>query len=92
MDDGLISVPTEVEAIQLISEARQLCSAGKLRIHKFVSNSEQVLASLQDVALGEPQIERALDVKWCVASDQFQFRVVVNERPLSRRGVFSSRQ
>ena len=42
-----------------------------------------------DLALGEPQIERALCVKWCVTSNQFSFRVVVNERPLSRRGVLS---
>lgn len=41
----------------------------------------------QDITLGEPQIERTLGVKWCVTSDQFQFRVVVSEGPLSRRGV-----
>ncbi|KAJ8342594.1 hypothetical protein SKAU_G00325220 [Synaphobranchus kaupii] len=101
VDDGLISVSTEDEAVQLVSEARQLCSAGKLRIHKFVSNSQEVLASIpkeecaetvgnQDLALGALQIERALGVNWCVASDQFRFRVVVNERPLSRRGVLST--
>lgn len=101
MDDGLTSVFTIDEAVQLVSEARQLCSAGKLRIHKFVSNRQEVLASIpkeecaetvrnQDLALGEPQIERALGVKWCVVSDQFQFRVIVSERPLSRRGVLST--
>lgn len=91
VDDGLISVSTEAEAIQLISEARQLCSSGKLHIHKFISNRQKVLASIPeeehaetarnpDLTLGEPQIERALGVKWCVASDHFSFRVVVNER------------
>lgn len=44
----------------------------------------------QDLALGELQMERALGVKWCDTSDQFGFRVVVNERPLSRRGVLST--
>ncbi|XP_060723378.1 uncharacterized protein LOC132844190 [Tachysurus vachellii] len=44
----------------------------------------------QDLALGEQQIERALGVKWEVTSDQLQFRIVVNERPLSRRGVLST--
>ncbi|KAI3376815.1 hypothetical protein L3Q82_000073 [Scortum barcoo] len=101
VDDGLTSVSSDDEAIQLISEARQLCSAGKLRIHKFISNRQEVLASLpreecaetvrhQDLALSEPLIERALGVKWCISSDQFLFRVVVNERPLSRRGVLST--
>ncbi|KAI7805752.1 hypothetical protein IRJ41_018562 [Triplophysa rosa] len=101
VDDGLISVHSEEEAIKLVNEVRQLCNTGRLRLHKFISNSQQVLASLpkedcaetvmnQDLALGEQQIERALGVKWCVASDYFQFRVVVNERPLSRRGVLST--
>lgn len=43
-----------------------------------------------DLALCKPQIERALGVKWCVTSDQFQSRAVVNERPLFRRGVLST--
>ena len=101
VDDGLTSLTTADEAIQLVSEARKICSAGKLRIHKFISNSQEVLASIPkeecaetvrhlDLALGEPQLERALGVRWCVVSDQFQFRVVVNERPLSRRGVLST--
>lgn len=98
VDDGLISVSTPEEAIQLVSEARQLCGSGRLRIHKFVSNSQEVLASLpkeeaprsKDLALGEPPMERALGVKWCVISDHFSFRVVVDERPLSRRGVLST--
>lgn len=80
MDDGLISVSTDEETIELMNEARQL------RIHKFISNRQGVLASLpreecvetarhQDLALSEPQIERALGVKWCVSSDQFLLRV-----------------
>lgn len=101
VDDGLISFDSEEEAISLVHEAKKLCSTGKLRLHKFVSNSPQVLNSLpkedcvetvrnQDLALGEQPIERALGVKWGVASDHLQFRVVVNECPLSRRGVLST--
>lgn len=101
VDDGLTSVSSDDDAIQLIREARQLYSAGKLRIHKFISNRQEVLASLpkeecaetarhQDLALNEPLIERALGVKWCISSDQFLFRVVVNEHLLSRRGVLST--
>ena len=74
---------------------------GKLCIHKFVSNSQEVLASIpkeecaqtainQDLALGEYQMERALGVNWCIASDQFRFRIVVSEQPFSRRGVLST--
>ncbi|KAL3989127.1 hypothetical protein ACER0C_013445 [Sarotherodon galilaeus] len=101
VDDGLTSVATKDEAIKLVKEARQLCSAGKLRIHKFISNNHEVLASIpesesadsvrnRDLVLGESQIERALGIKWCIVSDQFHFRVIVDERPLSRRGVLST--
>ncbi|KAK7884949.1 hypothetical protein WMY93_028072 [Mugilogobius chulae] len=101
VDDGLISFHSEEEAICLVNEAKELCKMGGLRLHKFISNSQQVLDSLpkedcaetvrnQDLALDEQHIERALGVKWCIDSDHFQFRVVVNERPLSRRGVLST--
>lgn len=101
VEDPLISFASEEEAIRLVNEAKQLCNTGKLRLHKFISNSQWVLNSLskencaetvrnQDLAFGGQQIERALGVKWCIASDHFQFQVVVNERPLSRGGVLST--
>lgn len=43
-----------------------------------------------DMALGEHHMERALGVQWCVTSDEFQFRVVVKQNPLTRRGVLST--
>ncbi|XP_057709746.1 uncharacterized protein LOC130927761 [Corythoichthys intestinalis] len=101
VDDGLASVDTEPQAIELVKEARELCSKGKLRLHKFISNSTKVLATLPseecvvaakdlDMALGEMHIERALGVQWCVESDEFQFRIVVKKNPLTRRGVLST--
>nr|XP_046179278.1 uncharacterized protein LOC124010653 [Oncorhynchus gorbuscha] len=78
VDDGLTSVSSEAEAAQLGKEARELCSIGKLRLHKFISNSKEVIATIPkeerakgakdlDMALGEPHMERALGVLWCVA-------------------------
>ncbi|XP_056272262.1 uncharacterized protein LOC130195038 [Pseudoliparis swirei] len=100
VDDGLVSVMSDAEAIQLVKEARGLCSKGKLRLHKFISNSKNVLNSIPkeecaesvkdlDMALGEPLMERALGVQWCVSSDDFQFRVTVKEHPLTRRRSIS---
>ncbi|KAL7848040.1 hypothetical protein AOLI_G00227580 [Acnodon oligacanthus] len=40
-------------------------------------------ATDKDMALGELQMERALSVQWCMASDEFQFRVVIKENPLT---------
>lgn len=101
VDDGLSSVESISQAIQLVKEARELCSTGKLRLHKFISNSMEVLATIpkeecaeaakdKDMALGELHMERALSVQWCMASDEFQFRVVVKRNPLTRRGVLST--
>ncbi|XP_049319056.1 uncharacterized protein LOC125780640 [Astyanax mexicanus] len=101
VDDGLSSVSSTGQAIQLVKEARELCSTGKLRLHKFISNSKEVLATIpkeecaeaateRDMALGELQMERALGVQWCVAFDEFQFRVVIKESPFTRRGVMST--
>ncbi|KAK0144664.1 hypothetical protein N1851_017006 [Merluccius polli] len=101
VDDGLISVPSNVEAIQLIKEAKELCSTGNLRLHKFTSNSMEVLKSIPeedraqsikdlDMDFGELHMERVLGVQWCVSSDDFEFRVMVKERPMTRRGVLST--
>lgn len=101
VDDGLVSVTSDVEAIQLVEDARKLCNTGKLRLHKFISNSKNVLESIPkeecaesvkhlDMAFGEPLMERALGVQWCVSSDNFQFKVTVKEHSLTRRGVLST--
>ncbi|KAK5859400.1 hypothetical protein PBY51_020957 [Eleginops maclovinus] len=100
VDDGLASVHTEKEAIQLVKESRELCSTGKLRLHKFVSNNDNVMASIpeeeratikeQDMALSLPHMERVLGVEWCITSDSFRFRVQVKSNPLTRRGVLST--
>ncbi|KAL4008001.1 hypothetical protein ACER0C_001853 [Sarotherodon galilaeus] len=101
VDDGLVSVDSVQEGIQLVKEARELCATGKLHLHKFISNSKEVIAAIPkeecvagptdlDLALGEPKIERALGVQWCVSSDTFQFRVIVKNNPFTRRGVLST--
>ncbi len=101
VDDGLASVDTEAEAIQLVKEARDLCNTGKLHLHKFITNSKRVIRTIPkeectegatdfDLALGDPKMERALGVHWCVASDEFHFRVLVKENPFTRRGVLST--
>lgn len=99
VDDGLASVSSETEAIRLIEEARELCGTGKLHLHKFISNSREVLRtipeeecaqSVRDLDLGEPLMERVLGVQWCVSSDDFQFRITVKERAMTRRGVLAT--
>ncbi|XP_057677992.1 uncharacterized protein LOC130907200 [Corythoichthys intestinalis] len=101
VDDGLISLDSEEEAIQLVREARELCNAGKLHLHKFITNNKNVLATIPkqeraegvadlDLALGEHKMERALGVQWCISSDKFQFKVRIKTHPFTRRGVLST--
>lgn len=100
VDDGLPSVSTESETIELVRDSRELCATGKLRLHKLVSNSERVMTTIpkeecttvkdQDMYLSVPHIERVLGIEWCITSDTFKFRVQVKANPLSRRGVLST--
>ncbi len=101
VDDGLKSVKSESVAVDLIKRTRQLCAKGKLKLHKFVSNSRTVLESVpiedrsgvvQSVNLKfeDLPVERALGIVWCVESDVFQFRVIVRDRPYTRRGLLAT--
>ena len=37
-----------------------------------------------------PPVERVLGVEWCIQSDTFKFKIVVKDRPLTRRGILST--
>ncbi len=86
VDDGLTSVSSASEAIHLSQEARELCSTERLCLHKFVLNSQELIASIaqeefaksymvHELALGESHMEKALGVNCCVTSDSLRFRV-----------------
>ena len=101
VDDGLKSLATEAEAIHMIHETKKMCNKGGLHLHKFISNSKAVLEHIpsEDRAKGLKDIdllhdslpvERALGIQWCVESDTFQFRLVLRDRPLTRRGILST--
>ncbi|TWW62964.1 hypothetical protein D4764_04G0016110 [Takifugu flavidus] len=59
---GLKHIALE-EAIQLVEEARKLCSVGKLRLHKFISNSDKVLKSIpkEECAESVKNLDMALE-------------------------------
>ena len=101
VDDGLRSVPTANEAIALVRNTKGLCSRGGLNLHKFISNSKEVNEAIPkdqrasvirdlDVTRDLLPIEKALGIQWYVESDQLQFRVVLKDRPLTRRGILAS--
>ncbi len=101
VDDGVTSVQTTEDAIQLAREARELCAIGGLRLHKFVSNDKAVLESIPpsecandikepDLSFDDSLIERTLGIQWNVELDCFKFDVCLKEQPATRRGILST--
>ena len=89
------------EAKELIKNTKSLCQRGGFRLHKFTSNNKEVMSPVpqEDRATDTKDrylvndvtaIERALGVHWCIESDTLQFRIIVQDKPLSRRGILST--
>ncbi|XP_058838120.1 uncharacterized protein LOC131693879 [Topomyia yanbarensis] len=83
VDDLLVSVDTEQEAIQLAKDIKYVHSEGGFEIRNWMSNSEVVLSRLQDSSLEEKSLdlqsemgtEKVLGMWWCMASDVFTYKV-----------------
>ena len=101
VDDGLKSVPSTSEAKELICKTKEMCRREGFNLHKFTSNKKEVIKAIpvEDRAKGikelnlekdELPMERALGVGWCIESDAFKFRIVMQDRPLTRRGILST--
>lgn len=101
VDDGLKSVPSTSDAMELICKTKEMCRRGGFNLHKFTSNKREVIEAIpvEDRAKGlkelnlekdELPMERALGVGWCIESDAFKFRIVMQDRPLTRRGILST--
>ena len=88
-------------AIERIKNVTQMCARGGFRLTKFTSNKRQVLEAipeeerakeLNSIDLGRDHlpIERALGVQWFVESDELGFKIVLKDKPLTRRGILST--
>ena len=98
VDDGIFSVDDIQTAKDLVNSAREICSKGNLRLHKYVSNEPAALADLPESEKETEAIsfnsimptQRTLGVSWCLQSDQLCFTSNIDARPLSRRGILST--
>jgi len=101
VDDGLKSVPSVEQAKELIKNTKSLCQKGGFRLHKFTSNSREVVSSVpgedragdakdHHLVSNDTAVERALGVHWCIESDTLQFRIIMQDKSLSRRGILST--
>ena len=101
VDDKLKSHTTVPEAIEKSLKVKDLCSRGGFNLTKYVSNSREVLESIDkkdhgksvkdlDLSVDLLPAERALGVLWCIENDSFGFRIQLKDSPLSRRGILST--
>ena len=101
VDDGLTSVPDSAEALQLIDGSTKVLECGGICLHKFLSNSKEVMKALpdEDKALKARDldlrrdalpVERALGMAWDVESDTFKFEVSMSSRQPTRRIILSA--
>lgn len=102
VDDGICSVSDVQTACELADNARSICSQGGVRLHKFLSNSVEVMqsiptsecaASVQSIDFSDDTlpVERTLGIAWSVANDEFQFSVnVVKHEKETRKTLLST--
>lgn len=79
VDDMLVSVDTEEEAIQLAQQVKFVHAKGGFEIRNWVSNSQRVLTALNESSTKEKNLdlspelatEKVLGMWWCTVSDAF---------------------
>ena len=63
VDDGLISLSTPSEAVNLVSNTQALCKKSGFHLHKFMSNNKEVLRSISpsDLTKGIQELDLTCD-------------------------------
>ena len=73
----------------------------RFRLTKFISKNKQVLITFpeekqyqkirnEDLDMGELPVKRALGVHWNIENDYLSFKIQLNDKPLTRRGMLSN--
>ena len=101
VDDCLISIATEQEAIKLAGDLRSICAEGGFKLTKWMSNNRAVIHSIPEsdrskemaeVDMDKEDLpnEKVLGMLWSPERDQFGFQIAIKDRPPTRRGILSS--
>lgn len=101
VDDLLMSVPCEDDAIAVMTDLKKLLLQGGFKLTKWISNSRHVIAEIPeddrakdvkglDLNQQALPVERALGVSWDVDKDAFMFKINRLDKPLTRRGLLSA--
>ena len=98
VDDFLKSVDDVTTASSLAEEMTALMSRGGFNLTKWLSNNEEVLQhiatekrqpSVMSLSLCEAPTQRALGIRWEVATDTFTFKPQLSGTDDTKRGILS---
>ena len=96
-----MSVDSVSEAVDVMTNIKQMCRRGGYNLHKFTSNSKDAFEKSFVKDRGETvrylnighdtlPLEPALGVQWCAESDAFKFVISLAENPCTGRGILST--
>lgn len=94
VDDGLVSLPSETEAIDLLRRTQASLAESNLRLHKFVSNSPAVIRAFPpedcvpvikdlDLSGDTAPMQRSLGLLWEIRTDTFTFSASTVVKPFT---------
>lgn len=100
VDNSLKSMPSVSEAVQLIKDVKDMCRSGGFNLHKFTSNSKEVIHSIPTKDRAEDiknldldqdflPIQHTLGVQCSIENDSFNFRITLKDKPCTTRGILS---
>ena len=100
VDDGLVSLPDEDSAVNLIKNTQTtLKQEGNLRLNKLSSNNRNVLArfpkddlakDMNNIDFDSSNLQRSLGLHWNIKSDTFTYQVCTEIKPFTKRGILST--
>lgn len=100
VDDGLHSLSSDAEAIDLLSRTQSSFAKSNIKLHKFASNRKVLEAFPQedhaavernvDLSGEDVPTQRSLGLLWEATSDTCTFSVTKDLKPFTRRGVLST--
>ena len=98
VDDGMFSTSTPREAIEILSEAITCLRHFNIRLHKIVSNSDEVTkyfpkselsTSVSLLPTEQPHSHSALGMMWNTQKDAFVVKVSLPSKVFTKRGILS---
>jgi len=99
VDDGLKSVSSTIEAIEIIKETAESLARFGIKLHKIASNAVEVLEAFPSLKQSEssPSLigtdltaQQTLGLKWDTVTDRLIIETRVPEKPFTKRGVLAT--